>query len=161
MQHAVLLEVEFHNFIQGDLSITDYCNKLKKLADNHRDVGHPVSKPSQVLNLLHGLNKRFCHVKPVLSSKTHTFMSASSYLLLEELQLQQDDKTEAGQALLASHDGSSTSGGSAALGGLSSSSGSPGNDNNRGYKNKSKRRDHSLSGGSAPASGGGTPGSHP
>ena len=59
-----------------------------------------------MLNLLHGLNKKFRHVKLVLTSKTHTFMSARSYLLLEELQLHQDDKAEAGQAFLAGHGGS-------------------------------------------------------
>jgi hypothetical protein len=91
MQRAVLLEAEFHSVVQGDLSIYDYCAKLKKLADSLRDVGHPVS-----LNLLRGLNKKFRHVKPVLTSNTHTFMSARSYLLLEELQLLQEDKTEAG-----------------------------------------------------------------
>jgi hypothetical protein len=96
MQRAVLLEAEFHNVVQGDLSIYDYCAKLKKLADSLRDVGHPDSEPSQVLNLLRGLNKKFRHVKPVLTSKTHTFMSARSYLLLEELQLLQEDKAEAG-----------------------------------------------------------------
>jgi hypothetical protein len=53
-----------------------------------------------VLNLTRGLNKSSRHVKPVLTSKPHTFMSAHSYLLLEELQLQNDDKTEASQALL-------------------------------------------------------------
>jgi hypothetical protein len=96
MQRAVLLEAEFHSVVQGDLSIYDYCAKLKKLADSLRDVGHPDSEPSQVLNLLRGLNKKFRHVKPVLTSKTHTFMSARSYLLLEELQLLQEDKAEAG-----------------------------------------------------------------
>jgi hypothetical protein len=88
-------------------------------------------------------------------------MSAHSYRLLEELQLQQDDKTEVGQALLASHNGSSTCGGSATPGDFSSSSESPSNDDNRGYKNKSKRHGHSPSDDSAPASGGDSPGSCP
>jgi hypothetical protein len=82
MQRAVLLEAEFRSVVQGSLSITDYCSKLKKLADNLRDVGHPVSEPSQVLNLIRGLNKSYRHVKPVLTSKPYTFMSARSYLLL-------------------------------------------------------------------------------
>jgi hypothetical protein len=76
MQRAVLLEAEFRSIVQGDLSIADFCNKLKKLADNLCDVGNPISEPSQVLNLLHGLKKKFRHVKRVLTSKTHTFMSA-------------------------------------------------------------------------------------
>jgi len=30
----------------GDMSICDYCTKLKRLADNLRDIGHPVLDPS-------------------------------------------------------------------------------------------------------------------
>jgi hypothetical protein len=46
MQHVVLLEAEFRSVVQGDLSISDYRSKLKKLADNLRYVGHPVLDPS-------------------------------------------------------------------------------------------------------------------
>jgi hypothetical protein len=144
------------------LSITDYYNKLKKLADNLRDVGHPVSEPSQVLNLLRGLSKKFRHVKPVLTSKTHTFMSARSYLLLEELQLQQDDKTKASQAFLASHGGAPDSGGSASHGGSSRSApsapgGSSGGDagGNRNFRSKTKRR--GRGGSTSGTDGGGAP----
>jgi hypothetical protein len=98
LQRVVLLEAEFRSVVQSDLNISDYCTKLKKLSDSLRGVGHLVSEPSQVLNLIRGLNPKFRHVKPVLTSKSHTFMSACSYLLLEELQLQNDDKTEAGHA---------------------------------------------------------------
>lgn len=45
MQRAVYLEAEFRTAQQGDLSITDFCNKLKRLADQLRDIGHPVSEP--------------------------------------------------------------------------------------------------------------------
>jgi hypothetical protein len=36
---AINLQVEFHNFHQGDLFVTEYCHKLKTMADNHGDVG--------------------------------------------------------------------------------------------------------------------------
>jgi hypothetical protein len=62
----VYLEAEFRTLQQGDMSITDYCARLKTLADNFHDVGHPVSEPSQVLNLLRGLNPRNHHVKPII-----------------------------------------------------------------------------------------------
>jgi hypothetical protein len=120
------------------------------------------------LNLLRGLNPKFRHVKPVLTSKSHTFMSARSYLLLEELQLQQDDKNEAGQALLATHGASTGSGGSAGsgAGGFApsggSSSGAGGSSStdhggHRGSKPKSKRRGRGPNGGSASSGGGGGP----
>lgn len=42
-----------------------------------------------MLNLLRGLNPKYRYIKPVVSSKSplHTFMSAHSFMLLEEIQL--------------------------------------------------------------------------
>jgi hypothetical protein len=155
LQQAVLLEAEFCSVVQGDLTISDYCHKLKKLADNLRDIRHPVSEPSQVLNLLRGLNSRFRHVKTVLTSKTHTFMSARSYLLLDELQLEQEDKQAAGQAMLANHGGSAGSSGSAAHGGSGAGGHSTAdNTGNRGFKQKNKRRGRAPSNGSGSSSDG-------
>ena len=55
--------------------MNDYYTQLKRLADQLRDIGHPVSEPSQVLNLLRGLNPRYRYVKPVITSKypSHSF----------------------------------------------------------------------------------------
>ncbi|XP_072146370.1 uncharacterized protein [Setaria viridis] len=115
LQRAVL-EAEFRSLNQGNLSISDYGSHLKQLSDGLRDVGQPVSEPNQVLNLLRGLNRKYHHVKPVITSKNHTFMSAHSYLLLEEIQLAHDDKVEAGQTFTAYHSSSAGhSGGSKPL----------------------------------------------
>jgi len=158
MHCAFILEADFRSVVQGDLSIDAYCTKLKKLSDKLRDVGHPVSEPSQVLNLLRGLNPKYRYVKPVLTSKPHTFMSARSYLLLEEIQLQHDDNTAAGQAFLANHGGSAGSVAPAAHGGSSGSAGSssgasgasnPDAGGNRGSKPKNKRRGRAPSAGSS------------
>ena len=69
------------------MSINNYCTKLKCLVDKLRDIGHPVSEPSQVLNLLCGLNPRYRYVKLVITSMypLHTFQSSRSFLVLEEL----------------------------------------------------------------------------
>ena len=87
LQRAVYLEAELRSLQQGDMLINDYCTKLKRLADQLAGIGHPVSEPSQVLNLLHGLNLKFRYVKPVITAKfpPHTFMSARSFLMLEEV----------------------------------------------------------------------------
>jgi hypothetical protein len=87
MERAVYLEAELRTLQQGDMSINDYCTKLKTLADGLRDIGLPVSESSQVLNLLRGLNPKYRHLKPTIKAKfpPHTFASARSYLLLEEL----------------------------------------------------------------------------
>ena len=49
---AIFLSSQFHSFVQGDLSISEYCQRLKTMADSLHDVGHPVSEPQLVLNLL-------------------------------------------------------------------------------------------------------------
>jgi hypothetical protein len=110
LHRAVYIKAEFRSINQGDMNIVQYTGRLKQLADNLRDVGQPVSKPSQVLNLLRGLHPKYRHVKPVITSKfpPHTFMSARSYLLLEEIQLNHDNKVESGHALYARHGGSTT-----------------------------------------------------
>ncbi|XP_066395942.1 uncharacterized protein [Miscanthus floridulus] len=83
MQRAMYLEAELHSLQQGDMTISAYCAKLKRLADQLRDIGHP----------------------PVITSKypPHTFQSARSFLILEELSFQHDANAEARQALTATH----------------------------------------------------------
>ena len=75
LQRAVYLETELRTLQQGDMSMNDYCTKLKQIADQLRDIGHPVSEASQVLNLLRGLNPRYRYIKPVITSKypPHSF----------------------------------------------------------------------------------------
>lgn len=47
MTHAVYLEAEFRGLVQGDLSVTAYCHRLKALSDALADVDTPVTaKPS-------------------------------------------------------------------------------------------------------------------
>jgi len=139
--------------------MNEYCTKLKRLADQLRDIGHPISEPSQVLNLLHGLNPKYRYVKPVITAKhpPHTFMSARSFLILEEISLQNDAKAEASQALTASHgDRSSASSGSANDG--SSSSDTPRHNNRTntgGSYNRSNRRRGGRGGGGGNNGGGG------
>jgi hypothetical protein len=86
LHRAVYLEAEYRNLLQGDMDITQYSGRLKQLADALRDVGQPVGETSQALNLLRGLNSKYRHTVPVITSKQppHTFLSARSYLLLEE-----------------------------------------------------------------------------
>ncbi|CAN6303088.1 unnamed protein product [Urochloa humidicola] len=112
LHRAVLIESEFRSIMQGDMTMMQYTSRLKKLADDLHDLGQPVSEPSQVLNLLRGLNPKFRYVKPVVSSRSppHTFRSACSFLLLEESQQNHDAKADAGVALYAGQGGSSNTG---------------------------------------------------
>jgi len=65
---AVVLEQEFHNLLQGDLSIDTYAQQMKRTADALREVGHTVSPVQLVLNLLCGLNPRFANTADIISN---------------------------------------------------------------------------------------------
>jgi hypothetical protein len=86
LHRAVYLDAEFRSMVHGDMDIKTYTGKLKQLADALRDVGQPVHKTSQVLNMLRGLSSKYRHTVLVITAKNlpHTFLPARSYLLLEE-----------------------------------------------------------------------------
>ena len=67
MTQAVYLEAEFRGLVQGDLSITAYCHRLKALSDALSDVGTPVSDQTLVLNCLHGLNPCFSDITTIVT----------------------------------------------------------------------------------------------
>jgi hypothetical protein len=57
------INTKFHVFKQGDLSVSDYCRKMKGMTDNMCALGETVTNHHLVLNLLHGLNKKYDHIK--------------------------------------------------------------------------------------------------
>ncbi|XP_062200455.1 uncharacterized protein LOC133903105 [Phragmites australis] len=124
LQHIVYFKVEFRSLQQGDMNISHYCTRLKTLTDNLRDIEKPISEPNQVLNMLRNLNPKYRHVIPIIKSKfpPHTFMSARSYLLMEELHELHNAKMEVDQAFFASHGGSPSSAFGPADGGSGSGS---------------------------------------
>jgi hypothetical protein len=69
LQRAIFYEAKFSNLYQGDMSIHDYCAKLKVLTDNLHDVGQPVSEPSHVLNMLRYLNPKYRHAISAITSR--------------------------------------------------------------------------------------------
>jgi hypothetical protein len=84
------------------MDITQYTGHLKRLADAFRDVGQPVRETSQVLNMLRDLSSWYRHAIPAITAQQppHTFLSARSYLLLEEQYDKEHNKTAAQHALL-------------------------------------------------------------
>ena len=86
----VYAKQEFHNLVQGELTITAFCSRLKCLADTLRDVGSPVDDRDMMINLIRGLNNDFGHCIAALTFRPEglTFASAPSSLLLEERRLQ-------------------------------------------------------------------------
>lgn len=63
---ALYLDAEFRNFVQGDLSTSDYCRKLKSMADALGDLGEPVLDRTLVLAVLRGLNDKFSHLAALI-----------------------------------------------------------------------------------------------
>ena len=84
---ALYLDAEFRNFAQGDLSISDYCRKLKAMADALGDLGEPVHDRTLVLSVLRGLNAKFSYMAALLKRQKPfpSFIDVRSDLLLEEL----------------------------------------------------------------------------
>ncbi|KAK1648574.1 hypothetical protein QYE76_066379 [Lolium multiflorum] len=89
MTRAVHLEAEFRALVQGDLSVTAYCHRLKALSDALRDVGQPVTDQTLVLTCLRGLNPRFSDLTSLVTMQTPlpSFLQTRSMLLLRETQL--------------------------------------------------------------------------
>jgi hypothetical protein len=86
---AIQLETKFRNFVQGDLSVTEYCRHLKKMADDLTALGEVVTDRTLVLNVLRGLNERFTHIGALLrhARPVPTFLQVTDDLSLEELTL--------------------------------------------------------------------------
>ncbi|XP_062209908.1 uncharacterized protein LOC133911605 [Phragmites australis] len=109
---ALYLEAEFKNFVQGDLSVSDYCHKMKTFADALADVDQPVTDKSLVLNTLRGLNDKFAHLRPIFGAQRPfpSFLDVQTTLLLEEIHKNADASCPL--ALLSSTTGIKGSGGS-------------------------------------------------
>jgi hypothetical protein len=132
--------------VQGDMDITQYTGRLKQLVDALRDVGQPIGETSQVLNLLCGLSSKYRHAISVMTAKQlpHTFLSAHSYLLLEEHYDKEHVKAAAHHALVATagarpsasnpSDDSSGVSNTAPRPPVASQAAPPHSDNNRGSK---------------------------
>uniref|UniRef100_J3KVQ8 Retrotransposon Copia-like N-terminal domain-containing protein n=1 Tax=Oryza brachyantha TaxID=4533 RepID=J3KVQ8_ORYBR len=80
-------ETEFRSLQQGDMTVTDYCRRLKGLADSLRDLGEPITDRTLVLNLIRGLSPRFATQADLLPLQVSfpSFANARSALLLAEI----------------------------------------------------------------------------
>jgi hypothetical protein len=86
-QRILLLNIELHTFVQGDLSISEYCRRLKTMADALGGFGEEVSDRTLVLNVICGLNETFTHIGVHFhrGRSFPTFLEARNEILLEEL----------------------------------------------------------------------------
>ena len=60
---SLQLDAIFRTFQQGDLSVGEFCRRMKGMADALHDLGCPVSDRILVLNVLRGLSSTYDHLK--------------------------------------------------------------------------------------------------
>jgi hypothetical protein len=86
---ALRLDAAFHTFVQGDLSVSAYCRKMKTMADSLGDLGCPVEDRILVLNVLRGLGDRYTHLRSLIMRQRPfpTFLQVRDDLALEEITL--------------------------------------------------------------------------
>jgi hypothetical protein len=100
-QRTLHLDTAFRTFVQGDLSVSEYCRKFKTMVDGLADLGSPVEDRILVLNILRGLNQRFEHVGSIIwrYSPFPTFLKVWDNLVLEEIHMASIDPSAAPMAL--------------------------------------------------------------
>jgi hypothetical protein len=86
-QRTLHLDAAFRIFVQGNLTVSEYCHKFKNMADALANLGSPVDDRILVLNILHGLNPRFEHLGAIIRRYTPfpSFLKVRDDLILEEL----------------------------------------------------------------------------
>src|SRR6185295_5457605 len=74
-------------FVQGDLSVGEYCRRMKSMADALHDLEDPVSDRVLVLNVLRGLSSTYDHLKGWIARQRPfpTFLQVRGDLALEEM----------------------------------------------------------------------------
>jgi hypothetical protein len=90
--HTLHLDATFHNFVQGDLSVSDYCHKTKSMTDSLGNLGCVVSNHNLILNVLRGLNTWYDQLCTIITHSTLflTFHKVGDELVLEEITLGSD-----------------------------------------------------------------------
>jgi hypothetical protein len=98
---VLILDIEFHNFVQWDLPISDYCRKLKSMADSLGDLGESVLDWTLGLSLIHGLNEKFAYMGTILRRQKSfpSFTKVKNDLMVKEISMAKS--TAPSQALVA------------------------------------------------------------
>jgi hypothetical protein len=68
--HVLHIDATFQSFVQGDLSINHYCRNMEGFTDSLADLDVDITDRVLVLNILHGLNKNFEHLRPIFTHVT-------------------------------------------------------------------------------------------
>jgi hypothetical protein len=68
--HALHIDATFQSSVQGDLSVNNYCRKMKAFTNSLTDLGVDVTDHVLVLNVLRGLSKNFEHLRAIFTHAT-------------------------------------------------------------------------------------------
>ncbi|XP_066380746.1 uncharacterized protein [Miscanthus floridulus] len=84
---ALRLDASFRTFVQGDLSVGDFCRRMKSMADSLGDLGWPVEDRILVLNVLRGLSDRYAHLRTWITRQRPfpSFLQVRDDRVMEEL----------------------------------------------------------------------------
>jgi len=92
---AFQFETELRTMTMEDLSVHEYCQKLKSLSDLLTNVDSPISDRVLVMHLLNGLTEKYDYILNVIKHKSPfpSFTEARSMLLMEESRLSNKSKS--------------------------------------------------------------------
>lgn len=92
---AIQLDNDLRSLTIGDLSVHDYCQKLKTLSDLLANVDSPVSDRVVVTHMLNGLSEKFDNIINIIKHRQPfpSFSAARSMLIEEERRLSKQVKT--------------------------------------------------------------------
>nr|XP_020176245.1 uncharacterized protein LOC109761828 [Aegilops tauschii subsp. strangulata] len=82
----MVLNRQYRNLKQGDLSVTEYARRLKLLTDGLADIDHAVKEVDLTTQFLHGLDKPLDTIPVVLGDQASTmpFDTVLSHVVLAE-----------------------------------------------------------------------------
>ncbi|XP_010468738.1 PREDICTED: uncharacterized protein LOC104748855 [Camelina sativa] len=94
---AIQLDNELRSLTIGDLSVHDYCQKLKTLSDLLANVDSPVTDRVVVMHMLNGLSEKFDNIVNIIKHRQPfpSFSIARSMLVEEERRLSKQVRTGA------------------------------------------------------------------
>jgi hypothetical protein len=80
------VNTKFRVFKQGDISINDYYRKMKGMANDMCILSETITDWHLILNLLHGLNKKYDHMKNFIK---HSHVFPSFHVVRNDLKLKE------------------------------------------------------------------------
>uniref|UniRef100_A0ACD5TJ87 Uncharacterized protein n=1 Tax=Avena sativa TaxID=4498 RepID=A0ACD5TJ87_AVESA len=98
---AMDLNTQLHDMPHGDLSIDEYCRRLKHIADQLEEEDAPISDRALTMKMIDGLGEKFELQAEILTNMTSypTFAQAQSRLQLAERKMARKARAGSAQAL--------------------------------------------------------------